>query len=82
MEPFVTLNADGSSNGNPGNTGGGGVICTHTSQWIKGSSINLGITTKNVAELEARNEDAEPAEADAEPAEVDAEKGRKEALNL
>ena len=48
---WAILNTDGSALGNPGRTGGGGVIRDHSSHWIKGYSRALGTTYSFTAEL-------------------------------
>jgi ribonuclease HI len=50
---WFTLNTDGSSLGNPGLAGGGGIICNHVGDWVGGFSRAIGITTSVQAELRA-----------------------------
>ena len=47
----MKLNTDGSSSGNSGLTGGGGVIRDWTDRWIVGFSRKIGIATSLIAEL-------------------------------
>lgn len=47
----MKLNTDGSSSGNSGLTGGGGVIRDWTGRWIVGFSRKIGIATSLLAEL-------------------------------
>jgi len=47
----VKLNTDGSSMGNPGLVGGGGLIRDENGDWIVGFARNIGITTSFQAEL-------------------------------
>ena len=49
--PFVTINTDGSSSGNPGPTGAGGLARTHAGTWLWGFFLNLGCTNNTVAKL-------------------------------
>ena len=48
---WVKLNTDGSSLGNPGPAGGGGVIRDEEGAWIVGFARNIGITSSYLAEL-------------------------------
>ena len=48
---WVKLNTDGSSLGNPGLAGGGGVIHDIEGAWIMGFVRNIGITSRYIAEL-------------------------------
>ena len=48
---WVKLNTDGSSLGNPGLAGGGGVIRDIEGAWIMGFVRNIGITSRYIAEL-------------------------------
>ena len=48
---WVKLNSDGSSMGNPGLAGGGGLIRNERGEWIKGYARAIGITTSVAAEL-------------------------------
>lgn len=50
-ENYVKLNVDGSSLGNPGSSGYGGLIRSTTGEWIMGFSGFCGITTNLNAEL-------------------------------
>lgn len=50
-ERWMKLNTDGSSLGNPGLAGGGGVIRDWTGRWIAGFSRKIGITSSLMAEL-------------------------------
>ena len=45
------LNTDGASLGNPGKSGGGGLIRNSQGNWIKGFSRPIGFTTSVMAEL-------------------------------
>ena len=42
---------NGSAQDNLGKAGAGGVIHDHEGKWMKGFSINLGITSNNVAKI-------------------------------
>ena len=44
------LNIDGSSLGNPGRVGGGGLICDEEGNWVLGFSRQIGITSSFIAE--------------------------------
>jgi ribonuclease HI len=48
---WVKLNTDGSSLGNPGQAGGGGVIRDHVGHWIRGFTHRVGVATSLAAEL-------------------------------
>uniref|UniRef100_A0A2N9IHR9 RNase H type-1 domain-containing protein n=1 Tax=Fagus sylvatica TaxID=28930 RepID=A0A2N9IHR9_FAGSY len=48
---WIKLNTDGSSNGNPGLAGGGGVICDHEGNWLRGFARHIGLASSVVAEL-------------------------------
>jgi ribonuclease HI len=50
---WFKLNTDGSSLGNPGLAGGGGVIRNHLGEWLGGFSRSIGFTTSVQAELRA-----------------------------
>jgi ribonuclease HI len=50
---WFKLNTDGSSLGNPGKAGGGGVIRNHLGDWVGGFSRAIGFTTSVQAELRA-----------------------------
>ena len=45
------LNTDGSSLGNPGSAGGGGVLRDEMGSWVLGFSRNIGVTSSFEAEL-------------------------------
>ena len=45
------LNTDGSSLGNLGRTGGGGIIRNANGEWVGGYARAIGITTSTAAEL-------------------------------
>lgn len=53
VDPFIMLNMDGSSLGNLGRAGAKGLLRDSSGKWISGFSLNLGITSNNVAELGA-----------------------------
>ena len=48
---WVKLNSDGSSMGNPGRAGGGGIIRNEEGKWIKGYARSIGNMTSIAAEL-------------------------------
>ena len=48
---WFKLNSDGSSMGNPGLVGGGGLIRNKRGEWIKGYARAIGITTSVAAKL-------------------------------
>ena len=48
---WVWLNKDGSSIGNPGLAGGGGLIRDHNGTWIKGFTKSIGQASSVDAEL-------------------------------
>ncbi|KAK9265995.1 hypothetical protein L1049_012495 [Liquidambar formosana] len=50
-DPWVTLNIDGSSLGNPGCAGAGGLIRNSVGVWLKGFYHHIGSTTSVCAEL-------------------------------
>ena len=52
-EPFIKLNTDGSSLGNPRLAGAGGLLRNSLGAWISGFSLHMGITSNNIAELGA-----------------------------
>ena len=52
-EPFIKLNTDGSSLGNPGMAGVGGLLCNSAGAWVSGFSLNMGIASNNISELGA-----------------------------
>jgi len=49
--PYVTLNTDGSSLGNLGESGVGGVACAANGEWLWGFSLHLGVTNNTMAKL-------------------------------
>ena len=53
LKPFITLNNDGSTLGNPGIAGAGGILRDHLVQWISGFSLQVGLATNNMTELVA-----------------------------
>ena len=48
---WFKLNSDGSSMGNPGLAGGGGIIRDSVGRWVKGYARAIGVTTSVAAEL-------------------------------
>ena len=48
---WAKLNTDGSSLGNPGRAGGGGLIKDAHGGWVKGFTRNIGVATSVEAEL-------------------------------
>ena len=50
-EPFIKLNKDGSSLGNPGKAGASGILHNNSSLWIFGFPLNSGIATNNMAKI-------------------------------
>ena len=48
---WLKLNYDGSSLGNPGRSGGGGLIQNDKGEWIRGFMRDVGHTTSVVAEV-------------------------------
>lgn len=48
---WFNLNIDGSSIGNPGKAGGGGIIRNQHVNWIRGFARSIGIASSVVAEL-------------------------------
>ena len=48
---WVMLNIDGSSMGNPGRAGGGGIIRNSHGEWVSGYAKAIGYTTSVTAEL-------------------------------
>ena len=48
---WFKLNIDGSSIGNPGKAGGGGIIRNQHVNWIRGFARSIGIASSVVAEL-------------------------------
>ena len=53
LEPFIKLNIDGNSLGNPGLAGAGELLCNSSGAWISGFSLHMGITSNNIAKLGA-----------------------------
>lgn len=49
--PHITINTDGSSRGNPGPSGAGGLARSASGSWLWGSSLRLGVTNNTMAEL-------------------------------
>ena len=49
--PYVTINTDGSSKGNPGMSGADGVAHSASGEWLGGFSLHLGFTNNTIAEL-------------------------------
>nr|POF23119.1 putative ribonuclease h protein [Quercus suber] len=54
------LNSDGSSIGNPGKAGGGGLIRNDKGEWLKGYARNVGFSTSVTVELWALHDDLRP----------------------
>ena len=52
-KPFINLNTDGNSLGNPSLGGVGKLLCNSLGDWISGFSLHMGITSNNIAELGA-----------------------------
>ncbi|XVF38280.1 hypothetical protein REPUB_Repub20aG0087100 [Reevesia pubescens] len=52
-EGFVKLNTDGAAQGNPGISGAGGLIRSHSGDWLVGFRAHLGYCSNIVAELQA-----------------------------
>ena len=52
-DPYIKLNTDGSAIGNPRLAGAGGILRNHSSEWISGFSLHLGLTSNNMAKLAA-----------------------------
>ena len=50
-DPYIKLNTDGSAIGNPRLAGAGGILRNHSSEWISGFSLHLGLTSNNMAKL-------------------------------
>ena len=48
---WVKLNTDGSSIGNPGLVGGGGLVCNANGEWVQGFARAVGTTTSTTIEL-------------------------------
>ena len=53
LEPLIKLNTNGSSLGNPGLAGAGGLLRNSSGAWISSFSLHMGITSNNIAELGA-----------------------------
>ena len=53
IEPFIKPNKDGSALDNPGRVKAGGLLLDSSGLWISRFSLSMGITTNNMAELEA-----------------------------
>ena len=53
MPDFVKLNVDGASRGNPGHSGGGGIIRNHNGDLLKAYSNYYGFCSNMVAEFRA-----------------------------
>ena len=49
--PYVTINTDNSSLGNPEKSGAGGVACSANGERLWGFSLHLGVTNNTMAEL-------------------------------
>ena len=49
--PYIKLNTDCSTIGNPGLAGVGGILRNHMGNWLAGFSLHLGIASNNTAEL-------------------------------
>lgn len=49
--PYVTTNTYGSSLGNPGNSGAGGMARSAIGDWLWGFSLHLGVTNNTMVEL-------------------------------
>ena len=50
-EPFIKLNTDGSSLGNPGLAGARGIFRDFSGNWVSGFSLRLGLASNNIAKL-------------------------------
>ena len=50
-EPHITINTDGSSKGNPGPSGAGGLARSESGAWLWGFPLSLGSTNNTMAEL-------------------------------
>ena len=50
-EPFIKLNTDGSSLGNPGLAGARGILRDFSGNWVSGFSLRLGLASNNIAKL-------------------------------
>ena len=53
LEPFIKLNTDNSSLGNPRLVGANGLLQNGLGSWVSGFSLNIGIASNNIAELGA-----------------------------
>ena len=53
LEPFIKLNMNGSSIGNPRLASVGGLLHNSSSAWISSFSLNMDITSNNIAKLGA-----------------------------
>jgi ribonuclease HI len=53
---WLKLNFDGASRGNPGKSGAGFILRNHLGHWVAKKATTLGVTTNNLAELEAVSE--------------------------
>ena len=51
LNPYIKINTDGSSLGNPSIVGVGGILRDHLGQWIFGFSLHVGLATNNMVEL-------------------------------
>ena len=51
--PYIKLNTDDSAMGDLGMVAAGGILWDHSSGWIYGFSLNLGLASNNMAELAA-----------------------------
>lgn len=49
--PFITLNTDSSSLGNPAESGAGGVARSANGEWLWGFALHLGVTNNTMAKL-------------------------------
>lgn len=49
--PFITLNTNESSLGNPSRSGAGGVARSATGEWLWGLALHLGVTNNTMTEL-------------------------------
>ena len=56
-DPYIKLNIDGSAIDNPRIAGAGGILRDHSGGWIFGFSLNLGLTSNNMAKLAAVRQD-------------------------
>ena len=51
LEPFIKLNTNGSSLGNPGLAGASGLLHNSLGDWISSFSLHTVITSNNIAKL-------------------------------